>query len=67
VILNLIASTTTRSGLTVESYLDSNAYPTGVAVTDAEMAALRIERDPFHGEWNYTIRPRPITEDQVIY
>ncbi len=58
IILNLIASTTTSTGLTVESYLDSAAYPTGVTVTDAEMARLRIERDPFHGEWNYTIRPR---------
>jgi len=58
IILSLIASTTTSTGLTVESYLDSAAYPTGVAVTDAEMARLRIERDPFHGEWNYTIRPR---------
>jgi len=42
----------------VESYRDSNTYPTGVEVTDAEMENLRIERDPFHGEWNYTIRPR---------
>ena len=58
IILSLIASTTTSTGLTVESYLDSAAYPTGVTVTDAEMARLRIERDPFHGEWNYTIRPR---------
>jgi hypothetical protein len=58
VILSLIASTTTSTGLTVESYLDSNTYPAGVAVTDAEMESLRIERDPFHGEWNDTIRPR---------
>jgi hypothetical protein len=47
----------------VESYLDRAAYPTGVEVTDAEMAALRIERDPFHGEWNYTIRPRCLELD----
>jgi len=63
VILNLIASTTTETGLTVESYLDSASYPTGIAVTDAEMEALRIERDTFHGEWNYTIRPRPTADD----
>jgi len=63
IILDLIANTTTSSGLTVESYLDTATYPTGVAVTDAEMDALRIERDPFHGEWNYTIRPRPMEED----
>jgi hypothetical protein len=66
VILNLIASTTTRTGLAVESYLDSTTYPTGVAVSDAEMEHLRIERDPFHGEWNYTIRPRAMETDHVI-
>jgi len=59
----LIASTTTSTGLTVESYLDSASYPTGVTVTDAEMESLRIERDTFHGEWNYTIRPRTGTDD----
>ena len=58
VILSLIAGTTTTTGLTVHSYLDTDAYPAGVKVSDAEMAALRIERDPFHGEWNYTILPR---------
>src|SRR5947209_4641591 len=61
VILNLIASTTTRTGLTVESYLDTATYPTGVAVTDVEMESLQIERHTFHGEWNYTIRPHPMT------
>src|SRR5947209_10280789 len=63
VILNLIASTTTRTGLTVESSLDSTTYPTGVEVTAAEMEALQIERDPFHGEWNYTLRPRTTVND----
>jgi len=58
VILSLIAATTTATGLTVESYLDTNSYPTGVKVSDEEMAALRIEREEFHGEWNYTILPR---------
>jgi Rhodopirellula transposase DDE domain len=58
VILSLIASTTTSTGLTVQSYLDTASYPAGVTVSDAEMAALRIARDPFHGEWNYTILPR---------
>ena len=57
VILSLIAGTTTIAGLKVESYLDTAAYPAGIKVSDAEMAALRIERDPFHGEWNYTILP----------
>ncbi len=58
VILSLIAATTTATGLTVESYLDTNAYPPGRKVSDAEMATLRLERDDFHGEWNYTILPR---------
>jgi len=37
--------------------LDSNAYETGVEVTDEELAAVRMEKDKFHGEWNYTISP----------
>ncbi len=59
----MIASTTTSTGLTVESYLDTASYPTGVTVTNAEMEALRIERDTFHGEWNYTLRPRTAVDD----
>ncbi len=57
VIVNLIAATTTRTGLTVRCELDANVYPTGRKVTDAEVAAVNIRRDPFHGEWNYTILP----------
>ena len=57
VIVQLIGATTTQTGLTVRCELDANSYPKGVKVTDAEMAALAIERDPFHGEWNYTISP----------
>jgi hypothetical protein len=41
----------------VRCELDASSYPKGVKVTDAEMAALAIERDPFHGEWNYTTSP----------
>ncbi len=58
VILSLIAATTTTAGLTVASYLDTHTYPAGVKVTDAQMDTLHIERDVFHGEWNYTILPR---------
>jgi len=58
VILSLIAATTTETGLTVESVLDPSPYPAGRKVTDEEMATLQIERDEFHGEWNYTISPR---------
>jgi hypothetical protein len=57
VILSLIAATTTATGLTVESYLDTNTYPLKVKVPDEEMAAIRLQRDEFHGEWNYTILP----------
>ncbi|MGH2391450.1 MAG: ISAzo13 family transposase [Chloroflexota bacterium] len=58
VILSLIAATTTTTGLTVESYLDPAVYPAGIKVTDEELATLHLDRDSFHGEWNYTIRPR---------
>jgi hypothetical protein len=57
VILSLIVATTTGTGLTVESELDTHRYPAGLKITDAQMATLRLERDAFHGEWNYTILP----------
>jgi transposase len=57
VIVNLIAATTTRKGLQVRAELDSKPYPKGIKVTDEEFAAIRIMRDEFHGEWNYTILP----------
>jgi hypothetical protein len=58
-IVQLIASTTTRTGLNVKCAIDHNTYPAGVKVTDAEMSALNIKPHDFHGEWNYTIIPRP--------
>lgn len=57
-ILQLIAATTTKAGLTVQCQLDSNRYPAGRKVSDEEMATRSIVPDPFHGEWNYTICPR---------
>ena len=54
VIINLIAATTTSTGLEVHARLDTNEYPK-VEITDAELAAVNLTRDPFHGEWNYTI------------
>ncbi len=59
VIVQLIASTTTDTGLTVACRLDENDYEKGIKVTDAEMATLNIQPAAFHGEWNYTIAPRP--------
>ena len=57
VIVNLIANTTTEAGLKIQATLDSKGYPTGIEVSDQAMKAIRLERDEFHGEWNYTIRP----------
>ena len=58
VIVNLIAATTTRTGLSVHCELDTNQYPKGIVVSDDEMAAIAITRAEFHGEWNYTISPK---------
>lgn len=59
VVVNLIAATTTRTGLKVRSALDRNAYPAGITVPDAEMETLHLRRETFHGEWNYSLLPRP--------
>ncbi|HET8851622.1 MAG TPA: ISAzo13 family transposase [Ktedonobacteraceae bacterium] len=66
VILKLIAATTTEAGLTVQCQLDTNTYRAGRKVSDEEMATLSILPDPFHGEWNYTIRPRVTQIDTII-
>src|SRR5271157_479867 len=58
-VVELIASTKTRTGLTVRCELDTRSYPKGIKVSDAEMKTLNIKGDPFHPEWNYTISPRP--------
>ena len=57
VIVNLIASTTTRTGLTVRCALDTTTYPKGIKITDKAFKQVNIIRDPFHGEWNYAIKP----------
>ena len=59
VIVNLIGTTTTATGLKVHCQLDTTDYPTGLSVSDAELAGIQIERCIFHGEWNYVIRPHP--------
>src|ERR1700712_1268281 len=58
-VVELIAATTTKTGLTVQCELDENSYAKGIKVTAAEMATLNITTDPWHPEWNYTIKPRP--------
>ena len=62
VIVDLIAATTTETGLKVYCELDVNRYPKGILVSDDEMAGLNIQRADFHGEWNYTIAPSNQTE-----
>ena len=58
VVLELISHTTTTEGLVVTALKDSHTYPTGLKVTDEELAALNLVRKAFHGEWNYTIKPQ---------
>ena len=61
VVINLIANTKTRQGLKVRAKLDTNQYPSGIKVTDQELAAVSLKQDKFHGEWNYTIRPHSLS------
>lgn len=57
-IVQLIAATTTTTGLTVRAELDENKYPKGRKISDAELAAVNLVRHSFHGDWNYTISPQ---------
>ncbi|RSO10023.1 ISAzo13 family transposase [Streptomyces sp. WAC 05379] len=57
VMLQAIAATTSRTGLTVHAELDSGQYPTGIRISDEAIAALPITRHRFHGDWNYTFHP----------
>jgi hypothetical protein len=57
-IVSLIGETRTATGLQVRAALDENAYPTGRKVTKEQLASLQLQPAAFHGEWNYTLRPR---------
>jgi hypothetical protein len=57
-VVELIGSTRTKTGLAIKAALDKKTYAKGVDVSDEEMAALNIHRARFHGDWNYTIKPR---------
>ncbi len=59
VIVNTIAATTTRTGLTVRAELDPGSYDTGVKISDEQLASLPLDRHGWHGDWNYTLRPEP--------
>ena len=59
VVVNLIGATTNRQGLKVHAHRDTGSYPHGIKVTDAELAAVPVTPHTFHGDWNYTVHPRP--------
>ena len=61
-VVSLIAATTTAKGLRVRAQLDKGQYPCGAAVEDHVMQGLALTRAPFHGDWNYTLRPRTVQE-----
>jgi Rhodopirellula transposase DDE domain len=65
VIVNSIAATTTRTGLTVHAELDTAAYETGVRISDRQMNALPLHRHHWHGDWNYTLRPEEHCRDGI--
>jgi hypothetical protein len=65
VIIQLIGATSTSTGLDVQCRLDENDYPKSIKVSDAEMNAINIDRDSFHGEWTYTISPTLAVSDDA--
>jgi hypothetical protein len=56
-IVNLIANTSTATGLKVECVADERNYPRGIKISKNELDSVHIIRDDFHGDWNYTIQP----------
>jgi hypothetical protein len=58
VIINLIANTATSTGLNIQAELDVDTYPTGIKVSDEELASVSLKPAEFHGDWNYTIVPK---------
>ena len=65
-VVNLIGSTTTRTGLKIRAAADTGTYPVGVKVSDDELSGVQLQRHSFHGDWNYTIRPDGLASGQVI-
>ena len=59
-IVNLIGATKTKKGLIIQTSVDTNKYAKGIKITDKEIKSLALEREEFHGEWNYTLHPRLI-------
>ena len=58
-VVSLIANTSTQTGLKVRAVADLKQYPTGRKISDAEMKALSLVKNDFHGDWNYSFTPRP--------
>ena len=58
VVVNLIANTTTRTGLKVRAKLDARKYKTKVKISKKEVEELNLQKATFHGDWNYTIKSR---------
>ena len=65
-IVQLIAATTTKTGLKVRCAIDPKTYPAGVKITDQEMDAIAINRHSFHGDWNYTISPKAAAQKRFM-
>ena len=65
-IVSLIGATRSRAGLRIRSELDRGRYPSGITVTDAQLASVRLERHRFHGDWNYTIHPATTRRHRVL-
>jgi len=59
-IINLIGTTKTKTGLRVHAMVDSNQYQTGIKVSDEEMKLINLSKDKFHGDWNYVIKPNSL-------
>ena len=56
-IVQLIANTTTTKGLTIKAKLDENEYQKGIKISDIQLKQVKLQKDSFHGEWNYKIIP----------
>jgi transposase len=65
-VVNLIGNTKTKTGLTITARLDPKRYEKGRRVSDQELRRVNLQRDPFHGEWNYSILPQTPRNTEVI-
>ena len=65
VIVNLICTTTTKTGLLVKSRIDERIYPKGRRISDQQLAGVNLHPNDFHGEWNYTIHPTTTNDESI--